>query len=100
MQWEGPLRWHPLLAGSAAPGKGQGAQALWGTPFQISAVTSAPSPSVSMLQSLFEGPQRLAAYTLATVKRRGGAGVQGGMVIPADEPQPAKHRNRFEALAV
>ena len=85
-QWAGSLRWDPSLAGSAIPRRGQSAQALCGTPFQLSAVTSAPSPGVNVLQSLFEGPQRMSAYTFATVKRRGGAGVQGGMMLLADEP--------------
>ena len=69
------MRWNPSLAGRAAPGKGPGAHALWGTPYQLSAVGVGPSPGSALLQSLFDGPLRLSAAMCCTVGRRSSTGV-------------------------
>ena len=99
-QWEGPLRWHPAPAG-----KGPGAHGLWGAP-QLA--LAGPQP-FSVLQSFFEGPNRMYANSFTTVKRsKRDNGVSGAMGVPTEEPQPAKHQaesarsvdvgNRYAAL--
>ena len=78
---------------------------MWGAP-QLA--LAGPQP-FSVLQSLFEGPNRMYANSFTTVKRsKRDNGVSGAMGVPTEEPQPAKHQaenarsvdvgNRYAAL--